>query len=147
MAFSEKVWEDEEVPFRLRDLQPSQFYISEKKLRDIRAWFDPSRLSGFSAIPIKMLDGVPVMTDGHTRAAAALLAGLDSVPLVWDRDELDWDMYRRCVAECRNRQVFSPEDLICRIIPEEEYREKWDRWCDRMQAEVEKSRQEKKGNR
>ena len=95
----------------LKDLQPSQFYISEKKLRDIQAWLDPADLSGFEVIPVKLLDGVPVMTDGHTRAAAALLAGLDTVPLVWDTDELDWRMYRRCVEECRRRQVFSPR--IC----------------------------------
>ena len=62
---------------KLHDLQPSQFYISEKKLHDIREWFDPKDLSGFEPIPVKMLDGVPVMTDGHTRAVAALLCGLD----------------------------------------------------------------------
>ena len=65
---------------KLYDLQPSQFYISEKKLRDIREWFDPQDLSGLEPIPVKMLEGVPVMTDGHTRAVAALLCGLDRVP-------------------------------------------------------------------
>ena len=80
------------------------------------------------------------MTDGHTRAAAALLAGLESVPLCRDRDDLDLEMYRRCVDECRRRQVVSPEDLVSRVVPEEEYREKWDRWCDRMQEEVLKTR-------
>ena len=52
---------------KLHDLQPSQFYISEKKLHDIREWFDPQNLSGFEPIPVKILEGVPVMTDGHTR--------------------------------------------------------------------------------
>ena len=33
------------------------------------------------------------MTDGHTRAVAAIKAGLDHVPLVWDKDELDWDKW------------------------------------------------------
>ena len=122
---------------KLKDLQPSQFYISEKKLRDIQAWLDPADLSGFEAIPVKLLDGVPVMTDGHTRAAAALLAGLDTVPLVWDTDELDRRMYRRCVEECRRRQVFSPSDLLPRIIGESEYHEKWDAWCDMMQKSFE----------
>ena len=32
------------------------------------------------------------MTDGHTRAVAAVRAGLKTVPLVWDEDELDWDI-------------------------------------------------------
>ena len=34
----------------LHDLQPSQFYISEKKLHDIREWFDPQNLSGFLSL-------------------------------------------------------------------------------------------------
>ena len=127
------VW-NEENTLSLKDLQPSQFFISEKKLLDVQKWLNPSDLSGFEAIPVKMLDGIPVMTDGHTRAAAAVLAGLESVPLVWDRDDLSWEMYRRCVEECRKRQVHSPQDLICCIIPETDYREKWDRWSDQMQA-------------
>ena len=133
---------NESPGFSLKELQPSQFWISEKKLEDVRAWFNPSDLSGFVPIPVKMLDGIPVMTDGHTRAVAALLAGLDSVPLAWDRDELDWDMYRECVRACREQKIFTPEDLTGRILPEDGYHEKWDLWCDRMQAEIEKSRTE-----
>ena len=124
----------------LKDLHPSQFYISGKKLQDVEAWFDAGDLSGFEAIPVKMLDGIPVMTDGHTRAAAALRAGLDTVPFAWDEDDLDWDMYRACVKACEERQVFSPADLLSRIISEEEYKEKWDKWCDTMQAAIRKSR-------
>ena len=125
---------------KLRDLQPSQFYISAKKLQGVEAWLDAGDLSGFEPIPVKVLDGVPVMTDGHTRAVAALRAGLDAAPLVWDEDELDWEMYRICVEACRSRQLFSPVDLMERIIPETEYAEKWDAWCDKMQAEVKQSR-------
>lgn len=122
--------------FKLTELQPSQFYISEKKLREINEWFRPEDRSNFEPIPVKLLDGLPVMTDGHTRAVAALLAGLDAVPLVWDADELDWDMYRRCVEECRRRGVSSPADLLGRVISETEYGEKWDCWCDEMHAEL-----------
>ena len=75
-----------EIRMELKDLQPSQFYISEKKLQDIECWLDPKDLSGFEPIPVKLLDGRPVMTDGHTRAVAAIRAGLDSVPLIRDED-------------------------------------------------------------
>lgn len=126
----------------IKDLQPSQFYISEKKLSQLGSWFDAKDLSSFAAIPVKLLDGIPVMTDGHTRAVAALRAGLESVPLVWDEDDLDWEMYRRCVEECRRRGIFSPYDLLGTVVSEEEYHEKWDGWCDRMQAEVLKERSE-----
>ena len=125
---------------KLKDLQPSQFYISEKKLHDVEAWLDPTDLSGFEAIPVKILDGVPVMTDGHTRAVAALRAGLATVPLVADEDELDWEMYRACVKACRERNIFTPADLLPRIIPEHEYQEKWDKWCDILQAKIRRSR-------
>jgi len=90
---------------KLRDLQPSQFYISAKKLQSVEAWLDAGDLSGFEPIPVKLLDGRPVMTDGHTRAVAALRAGLEVVPLVWDEDELSWDMYRACVAACREQGI------------------------------------------
>ena len=126
----------------LKELQPSQFYISETKLSSVESWFDPYDLSGFEPIPVKILDDIPIMTDGHTRAAAALRAGLVSVPLIADPDDLDWDMYRECVRECRNRGVNTPADLLSRIISETEYKEKWDAWCDEMQAEVLKKRAE-----
>ena len=103
---------------RLNDLQPSQFYISEGKLRAVEAWLNPEDLTAYEPIPVRILDGRPVMTDGHTRAVAALRAGLESVPLGWDADELDWDMYRRCVAACREREICSPADLLRQIIPE-----------------------------
>ena len=124
---------------KLKDLQPSQFYISERKLRGVNEWFRPEDLSNFEPIPVKMLDGIPVMTDGHTRAVAAVLAGLDKVPFVWDEDELSWEMYRRCVLECKARGIHNPADLLSQIISESEYREKWDAWCDEMQAEVNRS--------
>ena len=106
------------VKLRLRDLQPSQFYISAGKLKAIERWLHPEDLSGFQPIPVKLLDGKPVMTDGHTRAVAALRAGLTAVPLVWDEDDLDWDMYRACVKACREKKILSPVDLLTRIIPE-----------------------------
>ena len=124
--------------YKLKELQPSQFYISEKKLCDIESWFDPADLSGFEPIPVKLLDGIPVMTDGHTRAVAALRAGLDAVPLVWDTDELDWDLYRFCVKECKKQNVLSPADLLDRIISADEYDEKWNKWCDTMHEQMHK---------
>ena len=125
---------------KLKDLQPSQFYISAGKLKAIEYWLQPEDLSNFQPIPVKLLDGKPIMTDGHTRAVAAIRAGLDVVPLVWDEDELDWDMYRVCVKACQELRILSPVDLLKRIIPEEDYKEKWDRWCDNMQAEMVRNR-------
>ena len=120
----------------LKDLQPSQFYISERKLASVEVWFDPADLSNFEPIPVKELDGVPVITDGHTRAVAALRVGVGRVPLVWDTDELDWRLYRACVTACRRRGILSSADLLTRIISAEEYVEQWDAWCDRLHADI-----------
>ena len=128
----------------LSDLQPSQFCVSGAKLAEVRTWFRPENLENFAPIPVKALDGRPVMTDGHTRAVAALLAGLERVPLAWEDEELDWDMYRACVRACRDRGVRSPADLTSRVVSPEAYAEVWDAWCDRMQAAV-RAEREKKG--
>lgn len=125
---------------KLSCVQPSQFYISEEKLRAIEAWFDPNDLSIFEPIPIKLLDGELVSTDGHTRCVAAMLHGLDVVPFVWEEEDLDWEMYRRCVVACKERKIFSACDLKNRIISAADYKIQWDQWCDEMQAEVEAER-------
>ena len=121
---------------RINDLQPSQFYISIEKINNIRKWFNPQDLSNFEPIPIKELDGQVVITDGHTRLVMALLSGLDSVPLMWDEDELNWDMYRECVKECKKLGITSPSNLLTRIISKDEYEIKWNKWCDEMQKTI-----------
>ena len=121
---------------KINDLQPSQFYISIFKIDSIKKWFNPNDLSNFEPIPIKQLDDEIVITDGHTRLVVALLSGLDSVPLVWDEDELNWDMYRECVKECKKQGILSPCNLIERIVSKDEYDIKWNKWCDKMQARL-----------
>lgn len=129
--------EDKYSPrYTLSELQPSQFYISEVKLAEIEKWFNHEDLSNFEPIPVRILDGHAVMTDGHTRAVAAIKAGLLEVPLVWEDADLDWDMYRECVLACREEEVHSATDLVDRIISAEEYHLKWDQWCDAMQSEL-----------
>lgn len=137
----------EYLDMELKDLQPSQFWISERKLRDVEAWLNPEDLSGFEPIPVKCLDGRQVMTDGHTRAVAALRAGLRKVPLVREMDDLDWDMYRACVDACLERNIDSPAALLDRVLSAEAYREKWDRWCDGMQAEITERRKRNEDGR
>ena len=88
----------------IRDLQPSQFYISNEKIENIKKWFDPKDLSNFESIPIKQLDGEIVITDGHTRLVVALLSGLESVPLIWDEDDLSWNMYRNVLKNVKSKE-------------------------------------------
>ncbi|RRD94209.1 hypothetical protein EII17_09395 [Clostridiales bacterium COT073_COT-073] len=109
----------------LSEIQPSQFYISDLKLKNIWGWFNKEDLSNFSPIPVKMLDDELIMTDGHTRAVAAILSGLSKVPLIWQEDDLDWNLYRLCVKECKNRAVYRPGDLIKHHLSVEDYAEMW----------------------
>ncbi len=117
---------------RILDIQPSQFYISEKKIDMIKRWFNPYDLSNFEPIPIKDLNGALIFTDGHTRAYVAYQAGLSQVPLIWDDDELDWQAYQICVSACKKRGIKSIADLGGRILSHCQYIEKWDGWCDVM---------------
>lgn len=75
-------------------IQPSQFFISEKKIAQIKKWFQPNDLSNFDPIPVKMLNDKLIFTDGHTRAFVAYSAGMTKIPVVWDLDELDWEAYQ-----------------------------------------------------
>lgn len=124
------------LDYSLKDLQPSQFYISQAKLSNIQAWFHKDDLSNFEPLPVKVLDGIPILTDGHTRAVSAILAGLESVPLVYDEDELDWNLYCYCVEQCKQRGIHSPYDLVDRIISANEYEEKWIGWCDQIHTKL-----------
>ena len=122
--------------YSLKDLQPSQFYISQAKLSNIQAWFHKDDLSNFEPLPVKVLDGIPILTDGHTRAVVAILAGLESVPLVYEEDELDWNLYRYCVEQCNQKGIHSPYDLVDRVISANEYEEKWIGWCDQINTKL-----------
>ena len=124
----------------LKDLQVSQFYISNAKLEEIKKWFNKDDLSNFDAIPVKIIDDDIVMTDGHTRAVLAIMNDINKVPLVWENDDLSWDMYQECVKECKRQNIKSPYDLLSRIVDEDEYKDKWDKWCDNMQKEVKERR-------
>ena len=126
--------------YSLKDLQPSQFYISQAKLSNIQAWFHKDDLSNFEPLPVMVLDGIPILTDGHTRAVSAILAGLESVPLVYDEDELDWNLYRYCVEQCTQKGIHSPYDLVDRVISAHDYEEKWIGWCDQIPSKLQQNK-------
>ncbi|HBM80905.1 MAG TPA: hypothetical protein DD426_08715 [Clostridiaceae bacterium] len=113
----------------IKALQPTQLYISQGKLRLVREWFDPSDPARFDPIPVKKLNGRTIMTDGHTRAIAAYLAGWDSVPVYWDTDELDMEAYALDVKWCDEEKIHSPAELAERIVPHKDYEELWYRRC------------------
>ena len=122
---------------KLLDIQPSQFYISEEKLNGVKSWLNPKELSNFEPIPIFEHNGKIFFTDGHTRALAAYLAGLEKVPLCWEKqEEIGIKEYEICIKACIDREIKNISDLEHRILPRDEYAAKWDNWCDGMQETV-----------
>ena len=120
----------------LAQLHPSQLYISAEKLAAVRKWFDPNDLTSFEPLPVKRKGDILYLTDGHTRAAAAYLAGLKSVPVYDETDDLDWQAYGICLQWCRDEGVDTIEKLSRRIVSKEDYDVLWHQRCDRMHQEL-----------
>jgi hypothetical protein len=115
-------------------LQPSQLFISARKLARVER--RRPTIADTEPIPIKRLGRSIVMTDGHTRAVAAVRAGLKRVPVYWEDEELSWDMYRVCVRWCRRAGIRTPVALAQRIVPHSDYERLWYERCSRMQERI-----------
>jgi hypothetical protein len=113
----------------ISDLQPSQLYISEGKLRLVNEWFDPQNKTDFDPIPVRRFEGKILMTDGHTRAVAACLAGWNTVPVYLDNDSLDMEAYLKDLAWCEAVGIRSPHDLVKRIVHHKDYEVLWRKRC------------------
>ena len=117
-------------------LTPSQLYISAEKLAGVRAWFDSDSLTESLArmdpIPLKRMAGRLLMLDGHTRAAAAYLAGAEALPCAWEPDEWDWAAYAADIDLCASEGITSIASLTRRIVSGEDYRILWNERCDRL---------------
>lgn len=126
----------------LEEIQPSQLYISRAKLNAILAQVDFSIITAIPPIPIKALNGLLIMTDGHTRAYAAYLEGLNAIPVMWDEDDLDWEAYQICVNWCQTEGIYSIADLHTRVVSAQDYQDKWLDRCRKMQVELAQEREE-----
>jgi hypothetical protein len=124
----------------LEILQPSQLYISSVKLAQVQAGFEPQLLE---PLPVSRRGSTIYLTDGHTRALAAHLAGIRSLLVYWDEDDLDWEAYSICVDWCQEAGIWGVPDLNDRILPHDQYEHLWYGRCRAMQTELELKRQRK----
>jgi hypothetical protein len=127
----------------LRNLQPSQLFISCDKLCRVRATVDTADPYSMTPIPVVSLADRIVITDGHTRAFAAWSWGWDKVPAVWDRDELDWEAYEICVAWCSREGIHTIADLEGRVVDKAAYQERWLDRCAAMHRRLNAERRDK----
>jgi len=129
---------------KLKDIQPSQLYISKKKLVKIQQKLDVNNPDSLETIPVKKQGNDIVYSDGHTRAFAAYLLGWEDVRVEWETEDLDWEMYEICVDWCKKAGIFSIADLESRVITHEEYEILWYKRCKDMQDKLTKQRKNKK---
>jgi len=126
----------------IRDLQPSQLYVSRDKLLTVEAAYSDGGPE--EPLPVWEWNSMLVLTDGHTRALAAFLRGQEDIPVYEDTDDLDWDAYRICVGWCLEEGIRSVADLEDRVIPAGRYEELWLGRCQTMHRRLAAMRQERK---
>ena len=118
------------------DLGISQIYLSQQKLDNIQTWFTPNNLDNFQPLPVHDFgNGRLTLTDGHSRAFSAYAAGLQTVPVVYDLDEIITNstgqlLYRNDIFWCDRFGLHSVADLRDRILPPDLYQALWNRRCD-----------------
>ena len=113
----------------IKDLHPSQLYLSEKKLQDIQTLYQSVEKHNINPISVLTFGDYLLITDGHHRAYQALLAGRDTISVEFDRDGGD-ELYHLYAQACEERKIDSVLDLKNRILPQDEYEAKWYNWCD-----------------
>ena len=113
----------------IRDLHPTQLYLSEKKLLDIQMLYQSVELINVDSISVLAFGDRLLITDGHHRAYQALLLGQDTISAEFDKDGGD-ELYHLYAQACEERKIYSILDLKNRILPQDEYEAKWYNWCD-----------------
>ena len=120
----------------IKNLHPTQFYLSEKKLKEIQNLYQSTEIINVDPISVLSYKNRLLITDGHHRAYQALLAGQDTISAEWDKDGGD-ELYDLYAQVCEERKIYSVLDLKNRILSQDEYEAKWYNWCDGFNQAVE----------
>ena len=121
---------------KIKDLHPTQLYLSEKKLQDIQMLYQLVEKPSINPISVLAFGDRLLITDGHHRVYQALLAGQNTISAEWDRDGGD-ELYHLYAQVCEERKIYSILDLKNRILAQDEYEAKWYNWCDGFNQAVE----------
>ena len=113
----------------IKDLHPTQLYLSEKKLQNIQMLYQSVELINVDPISVLAFVDYLLITDGHHRAYQALLIGQNTISAEWDRDGGD-ELYHLYSQACEKRKIYSVLDFKDHILPQDEYEAKWYNWCD-----------------
>ena len=113
----------------IKNLHPTQLYLSEKKLKAIQNLYQSAETFNMNPISVLSFGDRLLITDGHHRAYQALLLGQDTISAEWDKDGSD-EIYALYAQVCEERKIYSILDLKNRILAQDEYEAKWYNWCD-----------------
>jgi len=138
---------DSSFKMKVSDIQPSQLYISKKKLAKIKEKFNSKDLSTLEVIPIKKIGKEIFYTDGHTRAFAAYQAGFKEIPVIWEDEELDWELYKICIKWCKDAGIYSITDLSDRVVDQKDYEILWYKRCDDLHKKLTIKRAKRKNSK
>ncbi|MGT2656691.1 hypothetical protein [Streptococcus varani] len=109
------------MKMNILDIQLSQLFLSEKKIKLLKEWMEMANVEIFPPVPIKKIGNRIFFTDGHTRAYLAYVLGWQELPVIWDEDELDWEAYLFCVKTAEERDIWTVVDLAERILSGKDY--------------------------
>ena len=121
----------------LSAIQPSQFYLSEEKLKQVQTWFDTKNISSLKPLSIKRFQDKIFFTDGHSRAFIAYQAGFEEIPVYAEKDDLNWEFYSYCLQVCDKIGIATIKDLENRILSVSDYKKNWLDWCQRVAKKFE----------
>ncbi len=116
----------------LEDIQPSQFFVDEDKLKAVKTFIRGAEDIVVQVTPYK---GRFVSLDGHTRLYLAVKEGFAAVKaVISETDDSIWPFVR----EAERRRIFAPGDMT--LLPHEEYEILWNRYCDEVFEALEKQK-------
>lgn len=120
----------------LEQLQPSQLYISRAKLETVQYALLCGGLMAIEPIPVMPWGRRLLMTEGHTRALALCLKGYDEIPVRWDPDPVDLDMYGLCVSWCHQQRIHQVRDLLPQVIDHDRFEILWIERCQKVYEQL-----------
>ncbi|WP_270598572.1 chromosome partitioning protein ParB [Enterococcus asini] len=119
----------------LKELQPSQLYLSQDKVQKVISWYDSSPMTPIFVRKFANCDGW-VITDGHTRAFVASLKGATTIPVQLDEENYSdgvIKLYEQCINWCREESISQISDLATRQLSQDDYQVFW---IDRCQKQL-----------
>ena len=127
----------ETISKNINDLQPSQLYLSAKKIKEVKKYFDSVNLEEIEPLPIKKIGYNVFLTDGHTRAYLLKKNGIENIKVYYDQDDLDWLKYMVCVNWAKKAGINKISDLEDKIIDHSSYKKRWIAKCEKMHQNIE----------